>query len=73
MKRFQKPNLNLDISKNYELYELDDNMNVVKIKSFGVMDGLSARTILKMLYSRMPHRSSQAKEVDQNINLIESN
>ena len=29
MKRFQKPNLKLDHSKKYEIFELDDDMNMI--------------------------------------------
>jgi hypothetical protein len=68
MKRFQKPNFNLDYSKKYEIYELDDDMNVVKIQSFGIRDGHSASSILQSWYRKMPHRSPHAVEVKQQNN-----
>lgn len=63
MKRFQKPNLKLDHSKKYEIFELDDDMNVVKVKSFGINDGFHTISLLKLLYSRIPHRSPHGIEV----------
>jgi hypothetical protein len=65
MKRFEKPNLKLEHSKKYEIYGLDDDMNIVKNKNFGIKDGFDTILLLKSLYSKMPHRSYHAKEINQ--------